>query len=315
MNTTKPQKKPDQSLNRPQKFDVVQQWDDYITDLPSQISLDRAKSEAGVVSEWIHRYDTGAMIAKFCLGTIAYLANPDWRNNTKYGQSVIKTLAEKHGINANVLREARRCAEFFGLDLSLYHKWVTEEDRLKTWTDVRKLIRAWSDPEVLGPENLSERLATRIESAGQDLRKLRERVHDGDIDRETYEGVEQEFLREVEGFEEEKDEALEEPKQKTPRSEEYLNWVRSQKCIATGSAPPNEAHHVEQGGMGGKGSDYTVVPLDPEVHAYVENHGHKKAEEKYGFNFTQGLFECIHEFITGNRPSLPGDISHNRRVH
>jgi hypothetical protein len=309
MSKTKPQTQEDQSLARPEEFDVVTQWDGYVSDLPSEIDLDRAQAEAGFVSKWIHRYDTGAMVAKFCLGTIAYLANPAWRNETKYGQSIIKNLSEEHSINANVLREARRCSEFFGLDLSLYYDWVTEDDRLKTWTDVRKLIRAWNDPDVLGPENLAERLARRIESTSDDLQRLRERVHEGDIDRETYEGVEQEFLREVESFDQEKEEALEEPKDETPRDEEYIQWVKSQSCVATNAGPPNEAHHVEQGGMAGKGSDYSVVPLCREAHQFTEDHGHSAAEEKYNFRFGQSVAKMIHKYYTGSSISFPNDIS------
>lgn len=305
----------EETLSSPQEFNVVEQWDEYIADLPKEISLERAKAEAGFISEWIQRYDTGAMMAKFCLGTISYLANPKWRNETKYGASIIEKLSEKHGINPNTLREARRCAEFFSLDLSLYYDWVTENGRVKNWTDVRKLIRAWNDPEVLGPENLTERLAKRIESTGEDLQKLRQRVHEGEIDRETYEGVEQEFLREIESFEEVKEEALEEDSNReTPRDDEYLNWVRAQRCEATGSPPPNEAHHVEQGGQGMKGSDYSVIPLSNEVHEYLENHGHRAAEEKYNFSITESLFKCIHEYFFGYRPNLPPDITYHRRI-
>lgn len=316
MSTSKPQTQKSSVPSSPDALEIVQRWDDYIADLPSEISLERATAEAGHINEWIRRYDTGSMVAKFCLGTIAYLANPEWRDKREYGKGIISTLSERHSINANVLREARRCAEFFGLDLALYYQWLTEnDDRVKTWTDVRRIIRAWDDPEVLGPDALADRLATRIESTGDDLQRLRERVHEGHIDEETYEGVKNEFVDEVESFDEVKDEALEEQDQtiETPRDQEYVNWAKAHECVATGSPPPNEPHHVEQRGQGIKGSDYSVIPVASEVHDTIEDKGHRYAEKKYGFDIAEALYGCLHEYLFGYQPGLPPDISYRRR--
>lgn len=293
--------------------DLVETWDGYVAGLPSDLTLETALEEAAHVAEWIRRYDTASMVAKFCLGTIAYLANPNWRNERKYGQSIIERLSDEHHINANVLREARRCAEFFGLDLELYYDWVTENGDVKTWTDVRRLIRAWSDPEVHGPEALSELLARRIESTGEDLQKLREQAHEGTIDEETYEGVRQNFVDDVESFDEDKEEALEEPKVKRVRDEEYKNWCKAQECVATGRPPESHPHHVPQGGEAIKGSDRGIIPLDWEVHLFLENEGHRAAEEKYNFSIMQALFEMNHLYDWGYVPSLPPDISFRRR--
>lgn len=299
---------------KPEPREITERWDAYVADLPEEIPLERAEAEAAELAEWIRRYDTASMMAKFCLGTIAYLANPDWRNQRKYGEGIIDNLASKHGINANVLREARRCAEFFGLDLEVYYEWLTEDGDVKTWTQVRRLIRAWSDPEVHGPEALADLLATRIESTGEDLQKLREQSHEGTIDEETYDGVRQKFVDDVESFaQEDEEDVFEEPKVETVRDDEYIAWCKTEECYATGSPPPNEPHHVAQGGGGMKGSDRAVIPLDPEVHRYLENNGHRAAEKKYNFSITQALFEANHKYAFGYMPSLPPDISFRRR--
>jgi len=298
---------------KPEPKQITQRWNGYVAGLPSELSVDRAKEEAAVVADWIRRYDTASMMAKFCLGTIAYLANPNWRHDRKYGESIIDSLAERHHINANVLREARRCAEFFGLDLELFYDWVTENGDVKTWTQVRRIIRAWSDSDVLGPDALAERLAKRIESTGKDLQKLREQAHNGTIDTETYEGVKQNFVDDVESFDQDKEEALEEQEIETVRDQEYINWVKTQPCAATNSPPPNEPHHVAQGGTGMKGSDWTIIPVCRKVHDYIEDVGHEAAEKKYNFSITQALFETMHKRLHGYVPSLPPDISFRRR--
>lgn len=299
---------------KPEPKQITERWDAWVADLPSEISIEQAQEEAAVVTEWIRRYDTAAMMARFVLGSVVYLCNPDWRNSRRYGESIVETIAERHHINANVLREARRCVEFFGLDLELFYEWVTENGDVKTWTQVRRLIRAWSDPEVLGPDALAERLAKRIESTGEDLQKLREQAHEGDIDEETYDGVRQNFVDDVESFaQEDTEDVFEEPKIETVRDEEYVNWCKTEKCYATGSPPPNEAHHVAQGGGAMKGSDRAVIPLDAEVHDYLEDKGHREAEEKYNFSIPQALFEANHKYEFGYIPSLPPDISFRRR--
>lgn len=294
--------------------DVLEGWDSKIAELPSEISLEEATEEAGHMVSWMRHYKAGAHLAKFALGSICYLANPEWKNNRKYGESIVENIAEAHGIHANLLRESRRAAELFGLDLRLFYDWLTEDGDVKTWSRVRTIIRAHSDPDVLGPEALAERLAKRIESTGEDLQKLREQAHEGTIDEETYDGVRQNFVEDVESFaQEDKEKVFEEPKIETVRDEEFVNWIKTQDCVATGSAPPNEPHHVAQGGGSMKGSDRAVIPLSSEVHDYLEDTGHRAAEEKYNFSISQALFEMNHLYAFGYVPSLPPDISFRRR--
>lgn len=51
------------------------------------------------------------------------------------------------------------------------------------------------------------------------------------------------------------------PAPTTIRSEDYLQYIREQRCVACHSAPPNDPHHLESGGMGTKSGDRTAVPL------------------------------------------------------
>ena len=73
-------------------------------------------------------------------------------------------------------------------------------------------------------------------------------------------------------------------KQKAERDTAYLAFVRSLPCCITGTTPV-EAHHLVGHGesvMGSKCSDYYTIPLAPELHAELHQHGWKTWEENYG---------------------------------
>lgn len=63
------------------------------------------------------------------------------------------------------------------------------------------------------------------------------------------------------------------PKQKTFRSPEYLDWVRQQECCVCGTTPPTEAHHLigtgKLGGMGMKAPDWTCIPVCHHCHQNI----------------------------------------------
>lgn len=73
-------------------------------------------------------------------------------------------------------------------------------------------------------------------------------------------------------------------KQKTPKSPKYLKYVRTLPCVVTGKSPV-EAHHLighHEGGMGMKSSDYYAIPLSPEIHRELHDHGWRTWEDRYG---------------------------------
>jgi transposase-like protein len=54
--------------------------------------------------------------------------------------------------------------------------------------------------------------------------------------------------------------------------EDYLEWVRQQKCAVCLSAPPNDPHHLTSKGAGG--SDRTAIPLCRDCHRRYHDLGH-----------------------------------------
>lgn len=60
------------------------------------------------------------------------------------------------------------------------------------------------------------------------------------------------------------------------RDAAYLDYIRSQPCMVSGSTLEVVAHHVRclgGGGMGIKPSDYLCVPLTAELHAQLHQMG------------------------------------------
>ena len=84
------------------------------------------------------------------------------------------------------------------------------------------------------------------------------------------------------------------------RKKTHLDFVRSLPCCVTG-ANGVHAHHLighGQGGMGLKSSDMLAIPLSPEIHGELHNHGWKAWEEKYGSQWefvTRTLLQAIEE--------------------
>lgn len=65
---------------------------------------------------------------------------------------------------------------------------------------------------------------------------------------------------------------------KTPRSREYLAWIRTQPCVVTGARINVEAAHVRMGnggGMGIKPSDFRTLPLSADQHRRQHQVGEK----------------------------------------
>jgi len=65
------------------------------------------------------------------------------------------------------------------------------------------------------------------------------------------------------------------PKPTKIRSRRYLDWLRSQPCIVTGSLGA-EPHHLKcfgSGGMATKPGDDEAVPISHAIHLEVHSHG------------------------------------------
>jgi hypothetical protein len=89
------------------------------------------------------------------------------------------------------------------------------------------------------------------------------------------------------------------PKPKTPRSKEYIEFVRRRDCCVTGKTEGVEAHHVVEPGhgkVGAKTSDFRTVPLIAELHREYHEIGRIEFEQKYNIDLEAEIIRLLAEF-------------------
>lgn len=83
---------------------------------------------------------------------------------------------------------------------------------------------------------------------------------------------------------------------KTHRSVRYLDYIRRQPCVVTGSSPA-VAHHTSKAGMALKGSDYLTVPLKPELHSELHTIGQETFQRKYNVDFSDCIARLLSDYV------------------
>lgn len=94
----------------------------------------------------------------------------------------------------------------------------------------------------------------------------------------------------------------------TPRSKEYLEFVRALPCAVCGKIGPSDPHHVESGGVGMKGSDGSVIPLCRKHHRRLEDIGHARAEKEFGFSVAGAIADTLHRRLFERPLRWPVDL-------
>lgn len=87
-------------------------------------------------------------------------------------------------------------------------------------------------------------------------------------------------------------------KHKEWRSQEYLDWVKTQPSCISGR-PSDDAHHIKGHGMGGttKPPDWATLPLTRDEHTEFHNKGWKTWEADNG-NQWQHIARTLGKAIT-----------------
>mgnify|MGYP001593580151 CR=1 FL=1 len=94
----------------------------------------------------------------------------------------------------------------------------------------------------------------------------------------------------------------------TPRNDIYLDFVRGLPCSSCGAPEPSDPHHVEQGGVGIKGSDFSTIPLCRACHGFLEDNGHRVAEKTLRFSVSMAVAETLHRWASDARLRFPSDL-------
>lgn len=70
-------------------------------------------------------------------------------------------------------------------------------------------------------------------------------------------------------------------KNKSFKSKENIEFIKQQRCIACGKAPPNDAHHLRTRKSGGGDQLWNLLPLDRRCHQESHFIGQRSFANKY----------------------------------
>ena len=89
----------------------------------------------------------------------------------------------------------------------------------------------------------------------------------------------------------------------TPRSREYLAFVRSKGCAVCGR--PSDAHHaIGRRGVGIKPSDFGTVPLCRVHHTEIHQMGKDTFQREHSIDLAEIALNLMHEYHTGQPLSM-----------
>jgi len=82
--------------------------------------------------------------------------------------------------------------------------------------------------------------------------------------------------------------------------EDYLEWVRQQKCAVCLSSPPNDPHHLTSRGAGG--SDRTAIPMCRECHRSYHDMGHSSFESRRNVDLWKQAHRHLRRYLNDSQP-------------
>ena len=92
----------------------------------------------------------------------------------------------------------------------------------------------------------------------------------------------------------------------TPRSEEYLKFIRTLPCCVCGAAA--EPHHAGRSYKGLKSSDYSCVPLCRQDHRELHHIGVLTFQKKHGVSMATEIAYALHRYVSGEGLELPASL-------
>ncbi len=259
-----------------------------VSKIASEDELDRLLIESELIysghqnQALLERWRQGALISDFLEGMPKGSGRMDFYERRQ----------ERTGIHRNTLRVCVRVYDYFNRDIEQFEKYLENKGKVP-WYQIESLVRANTNPEVLGEDAWYNRILKRVERLSQDLDDLNTRAAAGD---EEALSVMERAVEEVSAFQRNATKILGTPS--TPRSQEYLRFVRTLPCAVTGKTP-SDPHHTLVRGMGIKGSDFSCIPLCREAHTYLHDHGLDEFQRYYGINVAEVVADTLHMWITG----------------
>lgn len=302
----------------PETKSIVRTADDIQTFEEACEYVKRQQEVAGQALDTIKKKGKELIRARFEQGLGASKA-VEMPREEHYGESVIKEMARQaHGMHFSTLYKAKQFAEHprFRKSRARLEQWMTEKEEEKgriTWSYCRNwAAKQLPEKEEEAEESLEEQKDRLLKKAEQE-----ERAAD-DLDQEA-DDLEEEVQRrnnpvpdavhEARGVAERKRQVAEDLRRQVQRlkvegsgrieSEKYLDHVRSYPCLVCGQQGV-DAHHVETGGTGTKGSDLFTIPLCREHHNELHQYGPTYIQQEYGVYPWKGVSYLLAGVLTEN---------------
>lgn len=213
----------------------------------------------------------------------------------RYGEAVVKALAQDLSMHVSVLYRSISCARFFGTEQSL-KGYAQEYERTHgkplSWTEIRDrlLPQPKDDPENHGG----------VEAVAQHIMSLSEKLaHELEGLKALGNAVSNETKQEIAGVVHKVEGVIAEPTflptATIDRDSAYLDYIRSLPCAICGQDA--EPHHVEGGGVALKGSDYLTVPLCRKHHDEYHTRGRVSFQQVNRVDIYYETTLCLAGFI------------------
>lgn len=274
-----------------------------VESIPHEVDMDQAKQVFHGLNMRGQLHADGEHLTRFLMGILTLRL----KVSTKVGTDVIGTMcryyrSQGYLIHENTLRYYVAAARKFGSNVQLFDKWLQKGETPKRQYHVIEVTRAHEDPEVLGAEEFSRVIENQVMRAAEKTAKLSDPA-------QRYEAE----LLLTEAAEEARDRGVSEDDQmvgvvREPPAE-FKEFVMMLNCMACGTPPPpdglNDPHHVEQGGVGTKGSDWTQIPLCRKCHTLAESVSYRDFEKQTGIHQGAAVARVLHIWLSGqDAPSL-----------
>lgn len=251
----------------------------------------------GEIQKEIEALEDYMLRLRWSLGFVIKHTDRPYGTSGKIIEEIIRELWERYQINVSrsLLYECQRLYVAFAGDFSAFLQWIAEQKTLLGrpvyWSDIQRLILGGrNNPDVIGQEEADERDYRDAERGIEAIERIITNALRGN---EEAQGVIEGIRQSVAGLL-----ILSSGLPATPRSEEYLAFVRSHPC-AVCKKPADSHHAFGRRGIGSKSSDYTCVPLCRGHHAELHKSGRRPFERDYDIDLVEVAFNLLHRYLTG----------------
>lgn len=299
--------------------DVVEETARRIAQLPRNMEIEEVKDRFHEITPQLLLHKDWKLILKFFRGVVAFRCSEE-SGRAAYDSQMMKKLSTVYGVSPSLVRRERAVAIWFQENVKLFARFLKTDENIR-WYHVEELTKINEDPEVLGPEDMYQRLMRQLEHGAEKMAKMNEIEEEHDVDETAGEGSKAFFTQEAkrvrdEGLElletgEVSDEEGEKPgRELTTKQQNFVNFLHELPCMGCGKPSPKDGHHdihhCTTGGTGTTGFDAAVIPLCRECHGLGDSP--LQFYEQVGETIERAAGRVQFMYWWGHDPVLPRTI-------